>query len=91
MKRLSMVVFCLVVMGLVASLTLSQAQEFDDPENEPEMTCGDQMAAPKLKKKCVPKIKTGASINKKNDSNDNNGKKDDAEEGSPHREGPKSK
>ena len=88
MKRLSMVIFCLVVMGFVATITLSQAQEHDDHECEPEMTCGDQMATPNPKKKCVPKIKTGTSINK---NNDNNGKKDAAEEGSQRREVPKSK
>ena len=79
---------CLIVIAFITSITLSQAQEFDDPENEPEMTCGDQMATPKPKKKCVPKIKIGTSINK---NKDNNGKKDGSEEGSMRCEVPKSK
>ena len=98
MKKLSIVVFCLIVMGLVALAKLSQAQEHDDHECEPEMTCGDQMATPKSKQPgdTGPRSKQVGSktgINKnKDDKGDNiKGKMDDAKKDSPRRDDPKSK
>ena len=79
MKKLSMVIFCLVVMCMVASVTLSQAQEHDDHECEPEMTCGDQMATPKPKQPgdTGPRSKqvgSKTSINKNKDGKGDNTK-----------------
>lgn len=80
MKRLSRVVFCLVVMGFVATVTLSQAQEHDDHECEPEMTCGDQMATPKSKQpgdtgpRSKQQGKTGINKNKDNKGDNTKGK-----------------
>ena len=98
MKKLSMVVFCLVVMCLIASVKLSKAQEHDDHECEPEMTCGDQMATPKLKQPgdTGPRSKqvgSKTSINKNKDDKGVNikGKRDDAKKDSPRGEDPKSK
>jgi len=64
MKRLSMVVFCLVVMGLVAPVTLSLAKEHNNNKCETEMTSGNQ--------DCVPKTaqKNETQKNNKNGKND---------------------